>query len=240
MPSEAPQENETIYPETEFQENPKPKRFKDWFLDMYYQTTPLFNVNVVWFLLSLPVVTILPSMGGLYYAVLNYQKTKNANWPIFWEGVKKHWLSSLKWGIIVLIGDLLLALNIWFSLNIDEVWSIYTLTIGVLVAIIWFAINQFSFPLLLLQDEKKILLAIRNAYVIVFRRPLDTLKVMALNIVITAVSIFIPPLWMFITMALIVNIQTRTTLQAVEKIRAQDADRDAAEAHRKGEDIKED
>jgi uncharacterized membrane protein YesL len=181
-------------------------------------------------------VSILPSIAGLYDAVLNYNKKNNANWPIFWEGVKKHWLSSLKWGGINLLVDLLLALNIWISLNTDEEWSLYTLTVGILVAIIWFAINQFSFPLFLIQEEKKILLAFRNAYVIAVRRPLDALKVMVLNIVITAVSILIPPLWIFITMALITNIQTRTTLKAVEKIRSQDAERDVADPHREAND----
>ena len=232
MPSEAPQDNEPIYPEEEFKGNRKPKSFRDWFLDLYYKATPLFHVNIAWFLLCLPVLTILPSMAGLYYAVLNHNKENNTNWSIFWEGVKKHWLSSLQWGAILILGDLLLALNIWISLNTDEAWSPYTLTVGILVAIIWFAINQFSFPLLLIQEEKKILLAFRNAYVVAVRRPWDTLKVMVLNILITAVSILIPPLWIFISMALITNIQTRTTLKAVEKIRSQDAERDAADAQR--------
>jgi len=137
-------------------------------------------------------------------------------------------------GAIILIVDILFALNIWFSLNIDAVWSLYTLLVGLVMFVIWFAISQFCFPLFLMQEEKKILLAIRNAYVIVFRCPVDALKVIALTLLITIVSIFIPPLWFFISMSLIAHLQTRAALKAVEKIQTQDADRDAADAHREG------
>ena len=87
-----------------------------------------------------------------------------------------------------------------------------------------------------MQEEKKIGLAIRNGYVVVIRQPVQALKVLALNLLITAISIILPPLWIFISMALVVQIQTSTMLKAVEQIRAKDADRDAAKAHRESMD----
>lgn len=239
MPAEPPQDKEPIFPETEFQENQKPKRVKDRLMEIYYDSMPLFNLNVAWFLSIIPLVTILPAQGGLYHAVLNYNQNKPAKWNNYWEGIKDHWFLSLKWGAVVLLGDLLLVLNIWFSLNIDAAWSIYTLLVGLVIGFIWIAINQFSFPLLLLQEEKKILQALRNGYVIVVRRPWDTLKVVLLNLLITAVSIIIPPLWVFITMSLIVHVQTRAVLRALEKIRAQDTGRDAADKQAEGTEDKE-
>jgi len=232
MPTETPNNKEPIFPETGLEEIPKPKSFKDRFLNKYYDAIPLFNVNLAWFLSSLALVTILPALGGLYYAMLRYSQDKNADWNIFWEGVKKHWLLSLRWGAMVLLGDLILAVNIWFSLNIEAVWSIYTLLVGLMIGFVWITINQFSFPILLLQEEKKVLLAIRNGYVIFIRRPWDALKVVLLSLLITVVSTLIPPLWVFITMALIAHIQTRTALKAVARIRSKDADNDAADAHR--------
>jgi len=92
---------------------------------------------------------------------------------------------------------------------------------------LWIAIHQFSFPLLLMQDEKKILLAMRNGYVIVMRQPLAALKVMLLSLLINALSILLPPLWIFISMALIVQLRTRTVLKAVKKIKEKDAERDS-------------
>ncbi|MFW5713038.1 MAG: DUF624 domain-containing protein [Brevefilum sp.] len=226
MPAEPSKDKEHIFPETELLKIREPKSFKDRLMNVYYDSLPLFNVNVAWFLLSLPIVSVLPALGGLYYAVLNYNQNKNANWNIFWEGIKKHWLLSLKWAAVVLFGNLLITLNIWFSLNIDTTWSIYTLLFGLMLGIFWISINQFSFPILLLQKEKKIFLAIRNAYVIVLRRPWDAIKVILLNLLITIVSLLIPPFWIFITMSLIVHIQTRSVLKAVKRIQSQDDDPD--------------
>jgi uncharacterized membrane protein YesL len=96
--------------------------------------------------------------------------------------------------------------------------------------------NQFSFPLLLLQKEKKIFLAIRNGYVIVVRQPWVALKTTLLCLLIAFISILIPPLWFFIAMALIAHLQTRAVLRAVEKIRSQDtpdSPKDAGESEDK-------
>ena len=229
MSEKSAKDEEIIFTETEFEENHKPKKLKEKLIDLYYDSVPLFNANVAWFLFSLPLVTILPALGGLYEAVLHYNRNKTADWKLFWLGVKKNWILSLKWGGTVLSGYILIALNIWFSLNINAAWSDYSLVVGVVIGLIWSAINQFSFPLLLLQEEKRILLAIRNGYVIVVRQPWDALKVLLLNLLITAVSIIIPPLWVFVTMSLILHIQTRTAIRAVEKIRTQDADPETQE-----------
>lgn len=216
------QKNDPIFPETEIKEDHKPKHLKERLFDIYYEALPLFNLNIFWFLLSLGLVTFLPALGGLYHAIQQYHRKQPANWQVFWDGFKENWLVSLKWGVIVLLGDLILAANIWFSLNIDAAWRIYTLSVGVIIAIMWIAINQFSFPLLLLQKEKKIFLAIRNGYVIVVRQPWDALKTALLCLLITFLAILIPPLWFFIAMALIAHLQTRAVLRAVEKIRSQD------------------
>jgi uncharacterized membrane protein YesL len=234
MPEKPPNNHAPIFDKTEFVENQEPKGMKDRLMDIYYDSIPLFNLNVAWFLLCLPIITFLPATGGLYQAVLNYNRKEPAKWQTLWKGVKKNWAYSLKWGGVVLLGSLILAVNIWFSLNIEASWSLFTLFFGLIIAIIWVTINQFSLPLLLLQEEKKVFLAIRNAYVIFVRRPWDAIKVTLLSLLITIVSVLIPPLWFFISMALIAHLQTRTVLLAIEKTRAQDAERDAANAQPDG------
>jgi uncharacterized membrane protein YesL len=107
--------------------------------------------------------------------------------------------------------------------------------LAIVFSIFWIAIHQFSFPLLLMQDEKKIFLAIRNGYVVVMRQPLATLKVMLLGLVISVVSTLLPPLWIFVSMALIVQLRIRTVLKAVKRIKEKDADRDVVKAHHQGD-----
>lgn len=112
MPERSPQNDEPIFPETEINDDHKPKQLKERLLDIYYGTLPLFNLNIVWFILSLPLLTFLPALGGLYHAIQQYHRKEPANWPVFWDGFKENWLVSLKWGGIVLLGDLILAANI--------------------------------------------------------------------------------------------------------------------------------
>jgi uncharacterized membrane protein YesL len=214
----------------------RPKSFKEGLVDFYYNAVPFFNANLAWAVMSLPLVTFFPALGGLYAASLELAQGNVADWGTVWSGFKEHGWLSLRWGLLVLFGDIILLANIWFYFNIDQGWAIFALVACIFLLIFWMAVNQFSFPLLLLQEEKKIFLAIRNGYVVVMRRPLAAVKVMLLNLLITGVSILLPPLWIFISMSLICTLQSREVLKAVDKIRQKDARRDAIQAHREGEE----
>lgn len=235
MPEETKQEKEQIFPESTSAEEQKSRTLKERLMDFYYDAIPYFTLNLAWFVMSLPVVTLFPALGGLYYAVMDLNQEGRAEWGTVWEGVKEHWWLSLRWGFLVLVVDIVLAANIWFYLNLEQDWALFALMATIIIFVLWIAVNQFSFPILLLQDEKKLFLAIRNSYVVVMRQPLAALKVMLLSLLISVVSTLLPPLWIFIAMALITNIRTRTTLKAVKKIKQKDADRDTAEAHSRGE-----
>ena len=240
MPEDKQQENEKIFPESEFLESNEPKSIRDRFMDFYYGLIPLFTINLTWFLMILPVVTIFPATGGLYYAVLELERENTADWNTVWEGVKKHWWLSLKWGLLILFGNIFMIANVWFYLNLDQGWSIFPLTLSIVVLIIWSAITQFGFPMLLLQEEKKIFLALRNAYVIVVRKPLSALKVLLIGFLTTVISLLLLPLWIFVSMAWIIRIRTKTVLKAVDEIKQRDIERDAVIAHREGSDSHED
>lgn len=233
MPQENRQVNERIFSDSEFVEDSRPKSLKDKFFDFYYDSIPFFNINLAWFVVSLPVITILPALGGLYYAVLQQNLENKAEFGTVWEGFKKHWRLSLKWGILVWVVYFLLGANFWFYLNIEQMWGLYALALTLFVSLLWIAVSQFTFPLLLLQEEKKILLALRNGYVIVMRRPFATLKVILLSLLITVISTLLPPLWIFISMALILHIRTKTVLKAVAQFRDKETRENETKTQRK-------
>jgi len=231
MPQQNQGENESIFPKSETVEPRRIKTFENRLSDFYYAAIPFITINLAWFVLSLPVVTIFPATGGLYAAVMAHNKGETVTWGSVWEGFKRHWWESLLWGLAVLFGYALLAVSLWFYLNIGQTWGSFALTGTMVVGVIWFAITQFSLPLLLMQEKKNVWVAFRNGYVVAIRRPLSALKVMALSLVVVIVSVLIPPLWVFISVGLIAHIQTKTVLQAVKQIRENDAERDAIQAH---------
>ncbi|HCU58044.1 MAG TPA: hypothetical protein DF984_07485 [Anaerolineaceae bacterium] len=204
----------------------QPRNLKEKFVNFYYNAVPYFTLNLVWCALSLPVVTIFPALGGLYYAVLQMSQDGSADGGTVWEGFKKFGWLSLRWGVLVYGLGAVLVLNIWFYFNLDQAWAIFALSGAVVFLLIWIAINQFSFPILLLQEEKKIILAIRNGFIIVMRKPLVALKVIALSLLISAVSILLPPLWIFISMAWIINIRTRTAIKVIKTLQTPDEPKD--------------
>ncbi len=222
MPEESQPKPEPIFDRDEEAHLHQPRNLKEKFNTFYYNAVPYFTLNLVWCALSLPVVTILPALGGLYYAVLQMSQEGSADGGTVWEGFKKHWRLSLRWGVLVYGVAAVLILNIWFYLNLDQSWAIFALFGAVVFLILWIAVNQFSFPLLLLQEEKKIFLAIRNGFIVVMRKPLAALKVMALSLLISAVSIVLPPLWIFISMAWIVNIRIRTAIKVIKTLQMPD------------------
>jgi uncharacterized membrane protein YesL len=221
--TENPQsQNEQIFPGADPEEPQRPRSLKDRFLNFYYNSIPFFTLNLAWFVMSLPIVTVFPALGGLYYAVLEENQGAGADWRTVWEGFKKHWWLSVRWGLLVVGLDVLLAVNIWFYFNQTQSWAVFLMMTMIVLLFFWIAINQFSFPLLMLQEEKKIGLALRNGYVLVMRQPLQALKVMALSLLIAVISTVLPPLWVFISMALIVNLRTRTAIKAVQRINVKD------------------
>ena len=222
MPEEPHSKIEPLFEQDEEANLPKPRNLKEKFFNFYYNAVPFFTLNLIWCALSLPVVTIFPALGGLYYAVLQMSQEGSADGGTVWEGFKKHWWLSLRWGLLVYGVEAVLVLNIWFYLNLDQSWAIFALFGAVVFLILWIAMNQFSFPLLLMQEEKKIFLAIRNGFIVVMRKPLEAIKVMVLSLLISVVSILLPPLWIFITMAWIVNIRIRTTIKVLEAIQGKD------------------
>lgn len=236
MPFNSQLEEKPIFPETDPEEKAHPRNLKDRFANAYDKAVPLFNINLAWFVLSLPIITIFPALGGLYYAIMELENENVASWGTVWEGFKNLWWWSLRWGVLVLLVDAVLVVNIWFYGTLAQAWAVFAMTASIVLLVVWTMINQFSFPLLLLQHDKKISVAIRNGYVVLMRQPLSALKVLALTMLITVISSLVPPLWIFISMALILQLQTRTVLTAVIRIREKDALRDAEKAQREAAD----
>jgi len=230
MPASPSQEAPSV--KAENRRDQPPKKVKDRLGELLTKASPLVKINFSWFLLSLPVVTIFPALGGLYHAILSFNQQETPGSDSAWDGFKNFWWLSLQWGLTVLLVIAALGSALWFFNTLNQSWATYASATAGALLFLWTAINQFSLPLLFMQEEKRVGVAIRNGYVVAVRRPLIALKTLLLTIIIAALGTLLAPSWVLITMALIAHIQTRTALKAVATIRSQDADSDAADAHR--------
>jgi hypothetical protein len=219
-------------PEADQQQERGP--FKERLLNFYRKSMPYVHINLAWFVLSLPILSFFPALGGLYYAVEALDREEHAEWRTVWGGFKKYGWLSLKWGLVVLTIDIILGLITWFFFSIGQTWGTFAGIATIIILTIWLAINQFSYPLLMKQKDKSIFVAIRNGYVVVLRQPLTAIKLLLLTLLISIVSTLIPPLWILISMALIIHLREMTTQSAVDRIKKVDARRDAIKEHREG------
>ena len=96
------------------QESYSPQTLRDVLVDTYYDLIPLIVTNLLWFVLTLPVVTAFPAAAGLSYSANQVAKGKSVNWHTFFEGFREYLGYSYKWGFLTLVVYILLAIAVWF------------------------------------------------------------------------------------------------------------------------------
>lgn len=188
-------------------------------VDAYFDSIPLISLNVIWFFLTIPLITAFPAAAGLYYATNQLAHQRSAGVGTFVEGFRKYLWLSLRWGILNLLVIFLFAFNIWFYTSIEAGWAFWAagLTIGIIV--IWLSLQVYTFPLLLEQEQPSLVLAIRNSAVLYARRPGYSLGIAAILLVLALISTFLfPPAWGLITASLGTYLANRATVDSLGRI----------------------
>lgn len=187
-------------------------------VEAYLLSIPLITTNVMWLLLSLPIITLIPAMGGLYYATNLLAHDRDASWRSVWQGFRQHFWLSWRWGLLnVLIYGGLVA-NIWFYGRVS--WGVWVRPFFLALTVLWTLLQIYFFPTLLEQERPSLRLAIRNSFIILLRRPLPTLGyLIALVVFALGSSYLLPPLWFVFTVSLLLYLSNLATIQAIERLK---------------------
>ncbi|MCA0453719.1 MAG: YesL family protein [Chloroflexi bacterium] len=201
------------------------QKLRDGLIDAYVALIPMIILNVLWFIVSLPLVTAFPATGGLFYATNRLAHGKSANWRTFFEGFRIHFWRSWAVGLVNLFLALVFAVNfIFYSWN-NEQWVLFARGVVIVVALVWLALQVYLFPLLMEQEEPRLRLALRNSSVIMLKRPLLTLGATLLIALVGILSTFvIQPAWIFITASSCAFLANRATLYAIAQITGKKTD----------------
>jgi uncharacterized membrane protein YesL len=139
------------------------------FLSQSYQ---YIWANVLWAVLSLPLVTSSAAWAGLCRMIWRAQRRPTAELSDVWEGFRAHWRGGL---VVSLIGLLVVVVNLVNLLGYQRAPGALAQAgrfIWVLTIVAWFGIQLYAFPLLAAMQEPKLLGAYRNAVVMFVRNPL--------------------------------------------------------------------
>lgn len=196
--------------------------FQDILLGAYYDLISLILVNIIWFLLTLPVVTAIPALGGLYYATNRLAHQTPADWRTFLEGFRAHFWLSWRWGLMNVASFGILGSSLWFYSQVEAAWAgwVRTLMIGLLLW--WFIIQVLTYPFLLEQTDRRLPVALRNSLVMLVRRPLFTVLTGTSIGVLILLSVYLMrPAWIFLTGSLCAYLANRAVISTISKMQDQ-------------------
>ncbi len=197
---------------------------RDKLIDAYVALIPLIILNVIWFLISLPIVTAIPATGGLIYATNKLANGHSANWRTLLEGFRLYFWRSWIIGIANVLLVAIFSTNFIFYSFADSEWVVWARGMIIVLALFWLAVQIYMFPLLIEQEHPRTQLALRNSLVIIIKRPLFTLGVtLGIALLAWGTTIIIQPAWIFITASACAFFANQATISSIAKIAGKNA-----------------
>jgi len=194
--------------------------FKDTLFNIYYDLVPLVSLNILWFLLTLPIITALPAIAGIYYSTNQLTHQNGAGWKTFLEGFRKYFWVSWRWGLLNLIAVLILVSNLFFYGQYETQWFIILRGISMGIGVLWAIIQLYTFPFLLEQKEPKVWLALRNSLILFAAHPVPVVSVAILVSVFMVLStLFALPAWFFLTVSLSAYLANKVVVDSLQDIK---------------------
>jgi len=197
--------------------------WKDRLVDAYLTSIPLIWANVVWFLLSLPLITLFPALAGLYHATHLIVTGRDGGGRAVWDGFRLYFRLGWRWGLLLGFGVAVLGVNVWFYNQVETSWAWLPRAFFFTLLVLWLAVNIYTFPLLLQQQETRLRTALRNSMVLWMRRPFHSLTLVAACALLTWASTFYFPFaWIFLTGSLCAYLANRTVVETIAEINESD------------------
>jgi len=176
-----------------------------------------------WVLIFIPIVLASPATGGLYYATNRLAHGKDGGPMVYWHGLKTYLWPSYRWGIMNFVLAFLFNVNIWFYGDAPWDFAPYIRIAFIVGAAFWAAIQMYTFPLMLEQEQPHVKMALRNSFLAVARFPLRSFGFLLLVVVIALISTYLYfVLWVVITVSLIAYLSNKNTIIVLEKLLAKD------------------
>lgn len=192
---------------------------RDALVDAYYDSGPLIVANLFWFVLTLPLVTAPPSAAGLYYVTNRLAHRRSANWRTFFDGFRTYFWLGWRWALVNLLVLAVLGANYWFYGRIVLNRAEWIEAVFLCLAILWAILQIYTFPLLLEQQDSRMLTAVRNSIVLYVKYPMFSIGLAGLVLLLLVVSsVFLQPAWLFLTAGLCAYLTNRGTIVLVDRL----------------------
>jgi len=192
--------------------------------DFYEEMFILVGANLLWVLLAIPVITLPPATAGMYYLTNQVAHRKAVHLRMFFAGFKKYFVKSWLLALLNLLVIVVLWVNYRFYGGFAAQWATMAQGLFVGLWVLWSAIQAYVFPMLLEQQEPRLLLALRNAAFLAFASPIAALVLGAVTLLLTALSVGLAFPFAFALMAMIGLLANEVVLRQLVQLGVRQAE----------------
>lgn len=171
----------------------------DGFLVMWDGFWIVWLSNLFWLMFLLPVITIPLAFAGLYTCAHGLTYGESLEWRSFFAGIKKHFGASLRWTGANLLVLSTLAFYTWFFLagkNTAGTLRSTLVSFALVLALLWWTLNMFTFPFILMQEKPSYLNALKNSLVLFLKWPGQAFGFALVNFAVIALSLWLRFPWL--------------------------------------------
>lgn len=156
--------------------------------------------NLLWVLLSLPIITIPLATVGLFATLAPWGRGKPSEvFRAFFSGIREHWRQAMSIGVIdLLLGGLIVVnFSIFQLMNMSQAVALLSQSITIFVGFVLVAVNLYVWPLLVTFD-----LPLRDllstALNLVFVHPLASIGMLLVVLAIMLGSTLLPAMFLLL------------------------------------------
>lgn len=178
-------------------------------------------------LLPLTVIGILaggPALAGVHNLTNPIPHERRIEFAYFWEGFRRYYLKSWQIAALWVLGAATLGVNIWFY----RMWwqqgtqiALLPVILFLWIMVLWLGIQPYLLPLLLEQEDKRVLLVFKNAMLLALVNPGFTVLVMVLLGATLLLSLVFPPLLLLVTFSLMALVNNRAIVRLMIRLEEQ-------------------
>lgn len=161
-----------------------------------------FTTGGPWWIAPLAAIPSGPAMAALAVVTRRAARDIHVDRSYYLDGLKTYWRPALALSAIGMVGLALMSLNILFYLFQQNALLQGLTLLWVYVLILWVSVQLYVYPILVSLERPTIWLALRTALAAAFANPFFSLLLLIIAGALTALSVVVPILLIFIWPAL--------------------------------------
>lgn len=162
---------------------------KDATLNWWHDWVNQIVLNIIWVLCWLTLVLGPPATFALYEAESELVRGTAVNLRELLHSGKQHFRQSWLWFLANLIAALTLLSNYLYYRQLPQAWAIWAENLIIILTIYWIITQFYALPYFILQDEKSLRLAWRNALITILKTPVFTVIILLYALIVLAISL---------------------------------------------------